>query len=191
VSGLDALVVDLFDVGARYYTFVWTAVLCLRVCHRVGTPLILLDRPNPLNGVTVEGAPGDSGFLSFVGLLPVPNRHGLTVGEIATMAARLECLEDALTVIPMAGWQRDMYFDETGLPFVMPSPNMPALDTALVYPGACLLEATWCSEGRGTTRPFEFFGAPGLDSDGLCRLLNEQQLPGAFFRPASFKPMFQ
>ena len=191
VSGLDALVVDLMDVGSRYYTFVWTAVLCLGVCKKTGTQLIVLDRPNPLGGERVEGAPQEDAFLSFVGLKKIAVRHGLTVGEIVAMVAASEDATDLLTVIPMKGWQRHMFFDETGLPWVAPSPNMPSLNTAMVYPGQCLLEATWCSEGRGTTLPFEYFGAPDIDHEKLISHLNDQALPGVKFRPASFKPMFQ
>lgn len=191
VGQLDALVVDLVDVGARYYTFVWTAVLCLEICKKCGTQMILLDRPNPLNGEAVEGTPQEDGFLSFVGLRKVPVRHGLTVGEMVTMVAAHEDASGILTVVPMKGWQRHMFYDETGLPWVAPSPNMPSLNTALVYPGQCLLEATWCSEGRGTTLPFECFGAPDINNEHLVSHLMDQALPGVYFRPMSFKPMFQ
>lgn len=189
---LDALVIDLMDVGSRYYTFVWTAVLCLQACKQAGIQLIVLDRPNPLNGLDVEGAPQQTPFLSFVGLRPIPNRHGLTIGEIVRMAAQQEDAEQILTVIPLKGWRREMYYDDTGLPWVAPSPNMPTLNTAIVYPGGCLLEGTECSEGRGTTLPFELFGAPKLAHNALCRYLNALlQLPGVIFRPTTFKPMFQ
>ncbi|MBN2342199.1 MAG: DUF1343 domain-containing protein [Deltaproteobacteria bacterium] len=191
IKDLEALVIDVMDVGARYYTFVWTAVLCLQVCARTGTQLIVLDRPNPLGGTAIEGAPQLDGFLSFVGLRKVPVRHGLTVGEIVQMVAEEDGTADALTVVPMKGWHRDMYYDDTGLPWIAPSPNMPTLNTAIVYPGGCLLEATWCSEARGTTLPFELFGAPGIDAEKLCAHLETQPLPGARFRPVSFKPMFQ
>lgn len=190
LAELDALVIDLADVGSRYYTFVWTAVLCVRACHRAGIDAIVLDRPNPLGGEAVEGAPQRDGYLSFVGLEPVPNRHGMTIGEIAGYAARLDGTEAALTVVPMDGWRRGMRFAETGVPWVMPSPNMPTPDTALVYPGACLLEATWASEGRGTTRPFELVGAPEVAADELARRLEAERLPGVRFRPASFSPAF-
>jgi uncharacterized protein YbbC (DUF1343 family) len=190
VAPLDALVVDLADVGSRYYTFVWTAVLCLRVCQRLGVELILLDRPNPLGGDVVEGAPQRPGFLSFVGLHPVPNRHGLTLAEIVRLAADADGTGDALIVVPMEGWRRGMTHAETGLPWIMPSPNMPCFDTALVYPGGCLLEATWASEGRGTTRPFELVGAPGIDGRELAAVLDGMALPGVRFRPASFRPTF-
>jgi uncharacterized protein YbbC (DUF1343 family) len=191
IDGLDALVVDLADVGSRYYTFVWTAVLCLRACHRAGVELVLLDRPNPLGGDVVEGAPQQPGFLSFVGLLPLANRHGLTVGEVLRLAASIDGTADALTVVRMQGWQRSMTFVETGLPWVLPSPNMPTTDTALVYPGGCLLEATWASEGRGTTRPFELVGAPGIRGGELKAELGRMALPGVEFRPVVFRPLYQ
>jgi len=191
IEPLDALVVDLADVGSRYYTFVWTAALCLRVCHRVGVEMILLDRPNPLGGERVEGAPQEEGFLSFVGLHPVSNRHGLTPGELVRLAAEADGTADALTVVPMQGWERRMMHGDTGQPWVLPSPNMPTADTALVYPGGCLLEATWASEGRGTTRPFELIGAPRIEGRHLAELLEAMELPGVSFRPISFSPTFQ
>lgn len=191
LEDIEVLVIDLCDVGSRYYTFVWTAVLCLRACSRAGVEVIVADRPNPLSGHIVEGKAQAPGYLSFVGLLPIPNRHGMTIGEIATWAARREGLDGVLTVVPMEGWRRDMWYDDTGLPWVMPSPNMPTLDTATVYPGACLLEGTWASEGRGTTRPFELFGAPQIDPEKLARSLEAMGLPGARFRPTMFKPAFQ
>ncbi len=190
LTGLDVLIVDLADVGSRYYTFIWTALLCLRVCHFVGVEMILTDRPNPLGGELVEGAPQDPDYLSFVGLFPVSNRHGMTPGEVLYLAARQEGLADALHVQRMTGWRRSMTFEETGIPWVMPSPNMPTLDTALVYPGMCLLEATWASEGRGTTRPFELFGAPGISGSALKARLDGMGLEGVRFRPAGFKPGF-
>jgi uncharacterized protein YbbC (DUF1343 family) len=191
LRGLDYLVVDLFDVGSRYYTFVWTTVLCLRTCHEAGVKMLLCDRPNPLGGLAVEGAPQDSNYLSFVGLKSVANRHGLTVGEIVSMAAAEEKLTDALNVIQMTGWKREMLFDTTGLPWILPSPNMPTLETALLYPGMCLIEGTWASEGRGTTKPFEFVGAPQINGENLAKRLDKMNLPGVRFRPISFKPGFQ
>ena len=190
LADLDALLIDLADVGARYYTFAWTAVLCVRACHRAGIDAVVLDRPNPLGGAAIEGAPQRDGFLSFVGLHPIPNRHGMTLGEIARFAAQREGTADALTVIGLDGWRRGMWLEDTGAPWVMPSPNMPTPDTALVYPGACLLEATWASEGRGTTRPFELVGAPGVVPEELARRLEAERLPGVRFRPASFLPTF-
>jgi uncharacterized protein YbbC (DUF1343 family) len=191
LEGLDALVVDLFDIGSRYYTFVWTAVLCLRACHKAGIEMILTDRPNPLGGEKVEGAPQDGDFLSFVGLSPVSNRHGLTPGELVSLVADKEGIGEALTTVKMEGWQRSMLFHDTGLPWIMPSPNMPTFDTALVYPGMCLIEGTWASEGRGTTRPFELVGAPGIDGRRLAERLGEMGIEGVRVRPTSFKPGFQ
>jgi uncharacterized protein YbbC (DUF1343 family) len=153
--------------------------------------MILLDRPNPLGGNHVEGAPQPPEFLSFVGLFPVANRHGMTPGEIVNLAAHEEGIADGLYIQKMEGWTREMSYRDTGLPWVMPSPNMPTLDTALVYPGMCLLEGTWASEGRGTTRPFELFGAPGVDPRVLKGHLDAMGLEGVLFRPVSFQPGFQ
>ncbi len=188
LAGLDAIVVDLQDVGARYYTFVWTAALVLRAAAAAGVETIVLDRPNPLGGAIVEGAPQRPGYRSFVGLYDVPVRHGLTVGEIAARTRVLEKLDDrALSIVAMRGWRRRMTFPETRLPWVLPSPNMPTFDTARVYPGGCLLEGTLASEGRGTTRPFEIFGAPWVDGAALARRVS---LRGAVLRPLSFQPTF-
>lgn len=188
LDGLEAVVVDLQDVGSRYYTYVWTAALMLRATARAGIGLIVLDRPNPLGGEIVEGRPQRAGYRSFVGLYDLPVRHGLTIGEILTRVAREEALDpQALEVVRMRGWRRSMHFDETGLPWVLPSPNMPTLETALVYPGGCLIEGTALSEGRGTTRPFELWGAPWLDGD---RLAAEVELDGARLRPVRFRPAF-
>jgi uncharacterized protein YbbC (DUF1343 family) len=191
LKGLDVLVVDLMDVGSRYYTFVWTALLALRACALATVEMILTDRPNPLGGVALEGPPQQPGFLSFVGLKPVPVRHGMTVGEIVSMAAAEEGLSDYLTIVKMHGWERRMGFDDTDVPWVLPSPNMPTVDTALVYPGMCLIEGTEISEGRGTTRPFEFVGAPGLDGRKLAERLESFGLLSVRFRPVAFKPGFQ
>lgn len=189
LEGLDAVVVDLQDVGSRYYTFVWTAALMLRAAAAQGVQTIVLDRPNPLDGMTLEGAPQDPGYRSFVGLYEVAVRHAMTLGELCERVRRLEGLDaDALHVVRMQGWRRWMRFQDTGLPWVLPSPNMPTPDTACVYPGGCLLEGTELSEGRGTTRPFEIWGAPGVDGQQLAR---EVYAPGAVLRPLSFKPMFQ
>jgi len=163
LDGLDALVVDLQDVGARYYTFVWTMILAMRVAARAQVPVVVLDRPNPLGGERLEGNWPDPRFASFVGLHPLPVRHGMTIAELAAYLNETHGLGCDLTVIPMDGWRRSMAWRDTGLPWVAPSPNMPTLDTALVYPGGCLLEGTNLSEGRGTTRPFELCGAPFLD----------------------------
>lgn len=190
LSDIQALVVDLQDVGSRYYTFAASARLCLPVCRDAGVRLMVLDRPNPLGGLALEGPLLRPEMRSFVGVFPVPVRHGLTIGELLLLAARELRCQDALEVVPMRGWRRDMWFDETGLPWVLPSPNMPTLDTAAVYPGACLFEATNLSEGRGTTRPFELVGAPWLDGEKLAAAMNARGLPGVRYRPVEFAPGF-
>jgi len=190
LRGLDALVIDLQDVGARYYTFNWTMVLALRACARAGIDVIVLDRPNPLGGVAVEGNLPDPAFASFVGLHPLPARHGLTIGEVARYVNAEHGVGAALTIIPMRGWRRSMLWEDTGLPWVPPSPNMPTPDTARVYPGGCLYEGTNLSEGRGTTRPFEWVGAPYLDAHAYASALTAERLPGVAFRPARFTPTF-
>jgi uncharacterized protein YbbC (DUF1343 family) len=191
LEGLDVLLIDLVDVGARYYTFIWTVFLCMRACEKAGVKVVVCDRPNPLNGESVEGVPQREDYLSFVGHWPLPNRHGLTIGEAAMHFQGEVFSRCDLEVLPMKGWERSMWFDETGLPWVMPSPNMPALDTATVYPGMCLLEGTNVSEGRGTTRPFELFGAPWIDGAALAAGLNGLGLEGVWFRECSFEPAFQ
>jgi len=190
LAGLDALVFDLQDVGARYYTYIWTLLLSMRACADAGVAVVVLDRPNPLGGTVIEGPPIDAGFESFVGLSSLPNRHGMTAGEIARLLKSREAIGVELEVVAMAGWSRSMWFDETGLPWVMPSPNMPTLETAVVYPGMCLVEGTELSEGRGTTRPFELAGAPGIDSFALAERL-AAEIDGAMFRPVTFEPTFQ
>lgn len=189
---IDGLLVDLVDVGARYYTFIWTMLLAMKACEGAGLPVIVADRPNPINGIVTEGWLQRDDHLSFVGLHPLPQRHARTIGELARQFREERFPDLDLTVLPMEGWDRAMHFDETGLPWVLPSPNMPTLDTALVYPGMCLLEGTNLSEARGTTRPFELFGAPWItDAHDFCRKLNGLGLPGIHFREASFEPMFQ
>ncbi len=190
VSDLDALVFDIQDIGSRYYTYAATMALCMRVAAREKKQLIVLDRPNPIGGIAVEGGGLASHLESFVGLFPTPQRHGMTVGELARLYNATYAIGCDLTVVPCEGWRRDKYFDNTGLPWVMPSPNMPTLDTALVYPGMCLLEGTNLSEGRGTTRPFELFGAPFIDARDLARELDKMRLPGVRFRPCYFRPTF-
>jgi uncharacterized protein YbbC (DUF1343 family) len=191
LAGLDLLVIDMQDVGSRYYTFIWTMELCMQACAEAGISVVILDRPNPLGGSITEGPVLDMDFTSFVGQRPLPVRHGMTVGEFAIYLKESFCTGLDLHIIKMQGWKRNSYFDETGLPWVMPSPNMPALDTAMVYPGMCLLEGTNLSEGRGTTRPFEIFGAPFIDPDAIVKRLNSYKLPGIFFRPLHFQPTFQ
>jgi uncharacterized protein YbbC (DUF1343 family) len=188
---LDVVIYDVQDVGSRYYTFVWTMVLAMRACAKAKKQMIVLDRPNPIGGVAVEGPLIEPGFDSFVGLVSCAIRHGMTAGEIARWRHGEEKLDLELAVITMRGWQRDMWFEHTGLPWVMPSPNMPTVDTALVYPGMCLVEGTELSEGRGTTRPFELFGAPHLDGQKLAADLAKLDLPGVRFRPVVFTPQFQ
>lgn len=190
LADLDVLVVDLQDVGARYYTFIQTLALTMEACRDEGIELMILDRPNPIGGVQTEGPVLDASFSSFVGLYPMPIRHGMTIGEIALYLKGEFGLTCTLDVIPMQGWQRHLFFDETGLPWVLPSPNMPSLETALVYPGACLLEGTNVSEGRGTTRPFEISGAPWVEPQRLAVRLNDLDLPGIFFRPLYLIPTF-
>jgi uncharacterized protein YbbC (DUF1343 family) len=185
---IDVLVYDVQDVGSRYYTFVWTMVLAMRACAEAKKGFVVLDRPNPIGGALVEGGDIAAGYDSFVGLVSCPNRHGLTAGEIARWRAAEEQLDVDLHVVTMGGWTRDMMFADTGLPWVMPSPNMPTVDTALVYPGMCLVEGTELSEGRGTTRPFELAGHPALDAYAFAEEL--APLPGARFRPVVFTPTF-
>tara|TARA_R110002096_G_scaffold122929_2_gene266084 strand:+ start:5409 stop:6494 length:1086 start_codon:yes stop_codon:yes gene_type:complete len=191
LEGLDALFVDLVDVGARYYTFIWTLFLCMKACEKAGIHVIVADRPNPINGVTIEGEPQDSEYLSFVGLHPIPVRHGKTIGQLATQFQAEVFPDCKLTVLPLDGWDPESYFEDTGLPWIMPSPNMPTVDTAVVYPGMCLLEGSNLSEGRGTTRPFELFGAPWIDSEEYVDRLNRLGLAGCHFRPVNFEPTFQ
>jgi len=190
LAGLDALVVDLQDVGSRYYTFVWTMALAMRACARAGIEVIVLDRPNPLGGALVEGNIPEPAYASFVGLYPLPTRHGLTIGEVARWLALAHGLRPRLTVVRMRGWRRRMLWEDTGVPWVAPSPNMPTPDTARVYPGGCLFEGTNLSEGRGTTRPFEWVGAPYLDAHDYAQALAAYDLPGVRFRPARFTPTF-
>jgi uncharacterized protein YbbC (DUF1343 family) len=191
LAGLDALVFDVQDVGARYYTFIYTMLNALEACALHGRRLVVLDRPNPLGGTIVDGNVLDPAFRSFVGLHPLPVRHGMTVGELALLFRDELGFRADLRVVRMKGWRRGMDFEQTGLPWVQPSPNMPTPDTAFVYPGACLVEGTNLSEGRGTTRPFELIGAPWLDPWALARALERERIPGARFRPAVFTPTFQ
>ena len=188
---IDVLVIDIQDVGARIYTFIYTMANCLRAAARKGLPVIVCDRPNPIGGKAVEGPMLKSGYESFVGQFPIPMRHGMTVAELARLFNERHGIGAELEVVPMEGWSRDMDWDETGLPWVMPSPNMPTLDTAIVYPGTVLFEGTMLSEGRGTTRPFELIGAPWLDGELLAERMNSAGLTGVHFRPATFEPTFQ
>jgi uncharacterized protein YbbC (DUF1343 family) len=191
LRGLDVLLVDLQDIGARIYTYIYTLANCLTACARHGIPVIVCDRPNPINGIDVEGATLRAGFESFVGQFPIPMRHGMTIGELARLFNAEFGLGATLEVVEMEGWRREMFADETGLPWVMPSPNMPTLETAVVYPGTVLFEGTLLSEGRGTTRPFELVGAPWIDAESFAAAMNGAGLDGAYFRPAGFEPTFQ
>ncbi len=191
LAGLDALVVDLQDIGARIYTFVYTMANCLIAGRRHGVPVIVCDRPNPIGGLDVEGETLVAGFESFVGQYPIPMRHGMTIGELARLFNDHFGIGADLEVVTMDGWQRAHYGDEAGAPWIMPSPNMPTLDTAIVYPGTVLLEGTMASEGRGTTRPFEVVGAPWVHAEAFADRLNAHALPGVIFRPVVFEPTFQ
>jgi uncharacterized protein YbbC (DUF1343 family) len=188
LAGLDALVFDIQDVGTRYYTYQATMMLCMEAAAAAKVAFVVLDRPNPIGGEEVEGPRLFPGFESFCGLHDLAVRHGMTVGELARLFVAERKLSVELEVIACEGWQRALGFRETGLPWVFPSPNMPTPETALVYPGMCLLEGTNLSEGRGTTRPFELFGAPWLDAHRLAADLAAERLPGVAFRPASFVP---
>ena len=190
LDGVDVLVVDLQDVGTRIYTYIYTLANCLRAARRHNIPVIVCDRPNPINGDDIEGATLEPAYESFVGQFAIPMRHGLTIGEAARLFNEHFGLNAALDVVPMEGWTRSMFFDETGLPWVLPSPNIPTLETAVVYPGAVLFEGTDLSEGRGTTRPFEFIGAPWIDGERFADEMNARQIPGAWFRAAFFEPTF-
>lgn len=188
---LDVLLIDLQDVGARYYTYIYTAALAARAALAEGVEVLVLDRPNPLGGLAVEGGLTGRDHLSFVGRWPLPVRHGLTLAEVIEVLAHREGWDLAgLSVVPMQGWRRSMLFDATGLPWVMTSPNMPTLDTARVYPGLCLIEGTLMSEGRGTTRPFELIGADYVDPFALAEALRARALPGVAFRPVFIRPTF-
>ncbi len=187
---LDVLIIDLQDVGTRIYTFIYTMANCLKAARRQRLKVIVCDRPNPIGGVGVEGPMLVSGFESFVGLYPIPMRHGLTIGELARLFNDHFGIGADLEVAAMDGWRRDMYHDTARAPWVMPSPNMPTLDSAIVYPGTVLFEGTNVSEGRGTTRPFELIGAPGIVAERFAAALNEGGLPGVVFRPVVFEPTF-
>ena len=191
LKNIDALAIDLQDVGSRYYTFIWTMELCMQACLENRKSVVILDRPNPIGGKIIEGPVLDTAYTSFVGQRPLPIRHGMTAGEIASYLKNEFYPSLDLHIIKMSGWKRKMWFDETVLPWVMPSPNMPTPDTAIVYPGICLLEGTNLSEGRGTTRPFEIFGAPFIEPDRLVKKLKEFKLAGVIFRTMYFQPTFQ
>ena len=190
LNSIDTLIIDLQDVGARYYTFIWTMTLCLEACAEHNREVLILDRPNPLGGDKVEGNISSKDFISFVGLYPLPPRYGLSIGELAHFLNTEFKINASLTVVWMEGWERKMNYGDTDLPWIAPSPNMPRIETTMVYPGMCLLEGTNISEGRGTTLPFEMFGAPFIQPWELVRELNLYTLPGVAFRPCYFQPTF-
>ena len=194
-SGVDVVMFDIQDAGSRFYTYIWTMSDSMEAAALAGKDFIVLDRPNPISGIDAEGPVLDPAFSTFVGRYAISQRHGMSVGELAQMfneeflPARTGGLKVNLTVVPMEGWSRDMYYEDTGLPWIMPSPNMPTVDTAVVYPGTCYFEGTNLSEGRGTTRPFELIGAPYIDGR-LAEAMNALKLPGVMFREAYFTPTF-
>jgi len=187
---IDVLVIDLQDVGTRVYTFIYTMANCMRAASKYGIPVVVCDRPNPIGG-DVEGHLLQGKYTSFVGQFPIPLRHGMTIGELARLFNEEFGIGATLDVVPLEGWRRSMYHDETGLAWVLPSPNIPTLESAIVYPGAVLFEGTRLSEGRGTTRPFELIGAPWIDGERLADEMNDLGLPGVYFRAAYFEPTFQ
>lgn len=191
LSDVDVLVCDLQDVGCRIYTFVYTIANCMRAAAKFGKRVVVCDRPNPINGVELEGNVLEPDFASFVGQFPIPTRHGMTAGELARMFNSHWGINCELEVVTMEGWSRELWFDETDAPWVMPSPNIPTLDSATVFPGTVHIEGTQVSEGRGTTRPFEFVGAPYIDAADFERHLQGIGLPGVRFRASNFLPTFQ
>jgi uncharacterized protein YbbC (DUF1343 family) len=191
LRGLETLVIDLQDIGTRIYTYMYTMANCMRAARKHGIKVVVCDRPNPIGGVEIEGITLEPGNESFVGQYPIPTRHGLTIGELARLFNEHFAIGADLEVVTMTGWRRSMYWDETGLPWVMPSPNIPTLDSALAFPGTVHLEGTNASEGRGTTRPFELIGAPWVKAEVFAAKLNARNLPGVFFRPTVFEPTFQ
>jgi uncharacterized protein YbbC (DUF1343 family) len=196
LADVDVLLCDLQDVGARYYTFAYTIAFALRAAAGTSTKVMVIDRPNPIDGVHVEGNVVDPRFGSFVGEYPLANRHGMTLGELCRFFVAHDGLDVDLDVVWMDGWRRSMCMHETGVPWVLPSPNMPTPETALVYPGGCLVEGTNMSEGRGSTRPFEISGMPGIVDahefvERMKGLAGARGLPGVSLRPCFFRPTFQ
>src|SRR5205085_4919570 len=190
LGDVDVLVFDVQDVGTRVYTFIYTMALGMRAAREAGKRFVVLDRPNPINGLQIEGNLLEAPYASFVGMYPLPMRHGMTVGELALMFNQEFGVGCDLEVVKMEGWRRAMWFDETRRPWVLPSPNIPTPDTATVYPGMVMIEGTSVSEGRGTTRPFEIVGAPHVEPRRLVERLGEEGLPGCVFRPLHFEPTF-
>jgi uncharacterized protein YbbC (DUF1343 family) len=190
LEDVDVLIFDMQDGGVRFYTYLATLAYVMQAAAEADISVIVLDRPTPINGVDVEGPVLENGYESFVGPYPLPIRYGMTMGEIAGLFNRAFGIGCDLQVVQMTGWTREMWFDETGLPFVPPSPNLPTLSALTFYPGTCLVEGTNISEGRGTTKPFEYIGAPWIDAEALARRLNQLHLPGMRFRPVYFVPTF-
>ena len=190
-EGLDVIIYDIQDIGARFYTYISTLGLVMEAAAEADIPVIVLDRPNPLNGITIEGPVLDINYKSFVGMYPIPIRYVLTIGELAKMIIGEKWIEHVpkLTVIEMAGWDRTMYYDDTGLSWISPSPNIPDLETAILYPGMCLFEGTNVSEGRGTNYPFQYIGAPWIDSSKIIKAIEGKHIPGVVFEPISFIPI--
>ena len=191
MEAIDVLLIDLQDVGTRVYTFITTLAYCLQEVRKHGKEIIVLDRPNPIGGTAVEGNILNPALTSFVGVYPLPMRHGMTIGELAQLFNQELDIGAGLRVIPMDGWHRSQYFDQTDCPWIMPSPNMPGLSTALVYPGQVLWEGTNISEGRGTTRPFEVFGAPFINPQEIMTYLKDVSMPGIRLLEIAFRPTFQ
>jgi len=190
-EGLDVIIYDIQDIGARFYTYISTLGLVMEAAAEADIPVIVLDRPNPLNGITIEGPVLDINYKSFVGMYPIPIRYLLTIGELAKMIIGEKWIEHVpkLTVIEMAGWERTMYYDDTGLSWISPSPNIPDLETAILYPGMCLFEGTNVSEGRGTNYPFQYIGAPWINSSKIIKAIEGKHIPGVVFEPISFIPI--
>lgn len=191
LENVDVLVFDLQDLGSRYYTYIYTMAYAMEACGKYDKQFVVLDRPNPINGVGMEGNLVEEDVRSFVGLLPIPNRHGMTVGELALLFKDSFGYTCDLTVVAMEGWRRDMYFDDTELFWIPPSPNASSIDMSILYTGTCLIEGTNLSEGRGTTKPFECVGAPFIDGYALAKAFNAEELPGVIARPVSFIPTYQ
>ena len=191
LKDVDTLVIDLQDVGTRIYTYVYTMANCMRAARKHGIKVIVCDRPNPIGGLEVEGITLEAGNESFVGQFAIPTRHGMTIGELARLFNEHFGIGADIEVITMTGWNRAMFFDDTELPWVMPSPNIPTLDSAIVFPGTVHIEGTNASEGRGTTRPFELIGAPWIRAEEFAAALNKRDYPGVYFRPVVFEPTFQ
>ena len=190
LTGIDVLVYDIQDIGARFYTYISTLLLAMEAATEHAVDFIVLDRPNPIRGDRLEGNLLQPAFKSFVGSHPIPIRHGMTVGELASFFKAELNLGVRLQIVPIRGWSRSMWYDQIGLVWVPPSPNMPTIDTAMLYPGTCFIEGTNLSEGRGTTKPFEWIGAPWIDADAWAGTLNSLEMPGVRFRPVHFTPAF-